>query len=430
MLRESPERDLSQDRPELARAERFLAELRAKTADPPGVSRASYGDGEQIAHDMARRWAEELDLVADVDFAGNLYLTLPGTDRALPRVMMGSHMDSVPHGGNYDGAAGVVAGLGALQRLRRLGVRPRMDVTVMAIRAEEVSWFPAPYIGSRAAFGLLPPAVLDEVVRFDTGQTLASHLEDRGFDPESVRRGARYLDPAGIRAYIEVHIEQGPELVKSGQRCAVVTHIRGNYRYKHCRVVGEYAHAGAVPRLDRRDALFAAVEFARALEEMWVRRETSGEDLVCTVGQFFTDPEVHTITKIPGEVRFTMDFRSADEAVLASCHAELEDNARRISQKRGVTIELGPRTHAPVAVMDQALVTLADRCSHQLGIDAPRMASGAGHDCAIFAKQGVPSAMIFIRNFHSSHNPHEEMALEDFAEATRVLDAMLDEIVA
>src|SRR4029079_6033288 len=111
---------------------------------------------EQIAHDMARGWGQELGLVVDVDFAGNLYLTLPGADRALPRVMMGSHMDSVPHGGNYDGAAGVVAGLGALQRLRRLRVKPRMDVTVMAIRAEEVSWFPAPYIGSRAAFGLLP----------------------------------------------------------------------------------------------------------------------------------------------------------------------------------------------------------------------------------------------------------------------------------
>src|SRR5690349_18295200 len=200
MLRESPERDLFHDRPELARAERFLADLRASTADPPGVSRASYGDGEQIAHDMARGWGEEIGLAADVDFAGNLYLTLEGTDRALPRVMMGSHMDSVPHGGNYDGAAGVVAGLTALQRLRRLNVHPRMDVTVMAIRAEEVSWFPAPYIGSRAAFGLLPATVLDDVVRFDTGQPLASHLASRGFDPDSIRRGARYLDPAGIRA--------------------------------------------------------------------------------------------------------------------------------------------------------------------------------------------------------------------------------------
>jgi N-carbamoyl-L-amino-acid hydrolase len=251
-----------------------------------------------------------------------------------------------------------------------------------------------------------------------------------GYDPESIRTGKRYLDPAGIRAYIEVHIEQGPQLVQSKQRCAVVTRIRGNYRYKHCRVLGEYAHAGAVPRADRRDALLAAVEFVRALDAMWMRRESAGEDLVCTVGQFYTDPAVHTITKIPGEVRFTMDFRSDDEAMLAACHSELEAHAARISRERNVSIELGERTHAPVAVMDEALIGLAQRCSKNLAIDAPLMASGAGHDCAIFAKQGVPSAMIFIRNFHSSHNPKEEMALEDFAEATRVLDAILEELVA
>jgi N-carbamoyl-L-amino-acid hydrolase len=430
MLRESESREFASGRPEVWRAESFLAELRRRTVDAPGVTRASYGEGEQIAHDMARAWAQECELSITTDFAGNLYMTLPGRDRGSPKIMMGSHMDSVPHGGNYDGAAGVVAGLAALQRLRRLGVTPRMDVTVMAIRAEEVSWFPAPYIGSRAAFGVLPGKVLDEVVRFDTGETLAAHMAKSGYDPASIRSGARHLNPDVIRAYIEVHIEQGPQLVQAKQRCAIVTGIRGNYRYKHCRVLGEYAHAGAVPRADRHDALLAAVEFVRGLDTMWARREAAGEDLVCTVGQFYTDPAVHTITKIPGEARFTMDFRSEDEAVLAACHAELEEHAVRISRERGVSIELGERTHAPAALMDKTLLTLAERCSKTLAIDAPRMASGAGHDCAIFATQGVPSAMIFIRNFYSSHNPKEEMALEDFAEATRVLDAMLDELVA
>jgi N-carbamoyl-L-amino-acid hydrolase len=430
VLRESDNREFAADRPEVWRAETFFSELRQRTVDAPGVTRASYGEGEQIAHDMARAWAQELQLCAETDFAGNLYMTLPGRDRSLPKVMMGSHMDSVPHGGNYDGAAGVVAGLAALQRLRRLGVAPRRDVTVMAIRAEELSWFPAPYIGSRAAFGLLPGKVLDEVVRFDTGQSLGAHLKQLGYDPDSIRGGNRYLEVSGIHAYIEVHIEQGPQLVQWNKRCAVVTGIRGNYRYKHCRVLGEYAHAGAMPRADRRDALLAAVEFARELDRMWARREAAGEDLVCTIGQFYTDPAVHTITKIPGEVRFTMDYRSESEAVLATCHTELEHDAARISKERGVSVELGERTHAPAALMDKELVALAQRCARELGIDAPRMASGAGHDCAIFAKQGVPSAMIFIRNFHSSHNPKEEMALEDFAEATRVLDAMLDELVA
>ena len=414
--------------PEIERADLFLRRLRERSLDPPGVTRASYGEGEQLAHDMMREWAGELELEVATDYAGNQYMTLPGRNRSAPRIMMGSHMDSVPHGGNYDGAAGVVAGMTALHRMRRNGVVPGVDVTVMAIRAEELSWFPAPYIGSRAAFGILPQSVLDHVVRFDTNRTLAAHIKEAGFDPDALRAGKRYLRADAIRAYIEVHIEQGPHLVQIGRRCAVVTGIRGNHRYKHCRVIGEYGHAGAVPRADRRDALFAAVEFAGALETMWKRRESAGQDLVCTVGQFYTDSAVHTITKIPGEVRFTMDYRSYDESVLADCHRELSELARRIGQERRVSIELGEYTHARAAVMDTSLVALARSTARRLDIDAPDMASGAGHDCAVFANEGMPCAMIFIRNDGGSHNPNEEMDIEDFAEACALLHGMLDEM--
>lgn len=416
--------------PEIGRADTFLQQLRDRTLDPPGVTRASYGEGEQLAHDMLRAWANELALKVNTDYAGNQYMTLRGRDRSVPCLMMGSHMDSVPHGGNYDGAAGVVAGMTALQRMRRLGIVPLMDVTVMAIRAEELSWFPAPYIGSRAAFGILPAGVLDTVVRFDTGRSLAEHMAQAGHDPEALRAGKHHLDAAGIGAYIEVHIEQGPHLVKLGKRCAVVTGIRGNHRYQHCRVAGEYGHAGAVPRLERRDALLAAVEFVGELERMWMRREAAGEDLVCTVGQFYTDSAVHTITKIPGEVRFTMDYRSYDENVLVDCHRELTELAGRIGRGRRVSIELGEYTHAQAAVMDSGLVALARRTARRLGIDAPDMASGAGHDCAVFANEGVPCAMIFIRNADGSHNPNEKMSIDDFAEACALLHGTLDELVA
>lgn len=416
--------------PEIERADAFLQELRRRTVDEPGVTRASYGEGEQIAHDMVRAWAQELDLEITLDHAGNQYMTLPGRDASAPSLMMGSHMDSVPHGGNYDGAAGVVAGMTALQRMRALGVTPRMDVTVMAIRAEELSWFPAPYIGSRAAFGLLPADALDSIVRFDTGRTLAQHMKDGGHDPDAVRAAKRHLEASRIGAYIEVHIEQGPHLVQLQKRSAVVTGIRGNHRYKHSRVIGEYGHAGAVPRGDRKDALLAAVGFVSELENMWKRREAAGEDLVCTVGQFHTDAAVHTMTKIPGEVHFTMDYRSYDENVLTACHRELSENAKRIGGARGVTIDLGEHTHAEAAVMDPKLVALAKRTAQRLGIDAAEMASGAGHDCAVFANEGVPCAMIFIRNDHSSHNPKEAMDIEDFAEACTLLHGMLDELTA
>jgi N-carbamoyl-L-amino-acid hydrolase len=416
--------------PEMERADRFFSEMGARTADEPGITRASFGEGEQIAHDMMRDWAKSLRLEISTDFAGNLYMTLPGRDRSRPCLMMGSHMDSVPHGGNYDGAAGVVAGMAAVERMRRLAKTPAMDVTVMAIRAEELSWFPVPYIGSRAAFGLLPPETLDDAVRFDTRRSLAAHMTDSGFDPKAVRAGHRHLDARQIGAYIEVHIEQGPHLVTLGRPCAVVTGIRGNYRLKHARVLGEYAHAGAVPRTERHDALLAAVEFAHRLEQMWLRREAEGQDLVCTLGEFCTDPAQHTMTKIPGEVRFTMDIRSYDDSVLAQCRAELEGVAAQISAARGVRVELGPHTHARSALMDDALVALASRVAVRLGIDAPRMASGAGHDCAVFANQGVPCAMIFIRNADGSHNPNEKMDMADFAVASQLLWGMLDEMSA
>lgn len=421
---------LANDGPEIERAERFLRDMRARTTDEPGVTRASYGDGEQLAHDMLRAWAAESGLAASTDFAGNLYVTLAGRDRARPAIMMGSHMDSVPHGGNYDGAAGVVAGMAALQRMRRLGVTPAMDVTVMAVRAEEMSWFPVPYIGSRAAFGLLPGDTVERVVRFDSGKSLGEHMAQLGFDPAAVKAGKRHLDPARIETYIEVHIEQGPHLVAVGKPCAIVTGIRGNYRFKHGRVLGAYAHAGAVPRRERRDALLAAVAFAHGLEHMWLRREDEGEDLVCTLGEFHTDATHHTITKIPGEVRFTMDIRSYDEAVLAQCRTELAQLAAHIGAARGVTIDLGEHTHGRSALMSAELIALAERVAGKLAIDAPRMASGAGHDCSVFANQGVPCAMIFIRNEDSSHNPHEKMDIADFAVASRLLWGMLDELVA
>ena len=421
---------LANDSPEIERADRFLRDMRTGTTDEPGVTRASYGAGEQLAHAMLRDWAAELGLAQATDFAGNLYVTLPGRERSRPAMMMGSHMDSVPHGGNYDGAAGVVAGMAALQRMRRLGVTPAMDVTVMAIRAEELSWFPTPYIGSRAAFGILPAETVDHVVRFDSQKSLGEHMAQLGFDPEAVRAGQRYLDPARIAHYIEVHIEQGPHLVTVEKPCAIVTGIRGNYRFKHGLVLGAYAHAGAVPRCERRDALLAAVAFAHELEHMWLRREGEGQDLVCTLGEFHTDVTQHTMTKIPGEVRFTMDIRSYDEAVLAQCRTELEQLAARIGAARGVTIDIGEHTHGRSALMNGELTALAERVACKLGIDAPKMASGAGHDCSVFANQGVSCAMIFIRNEDSSHNPHEKMDIADFAVASRLLWGMLDELVA
>ena len=413
---------------ETALAGQWFDHLRRHSKSRLGVTRASYGAGEQMAHDLMQGIGQSLGLEQRIDAAGNLYLTLPGRDRSVPAIMTGSHLDSVPEGGNYDGAAGVVAGMAMLARWRRAGRQPVQDITVMGVRAEELSWFPAPYIGSRAAFGLLEPEALDTCVRPDTGRTLAQHMAEAGFQPERIRAREKQLDIARIKCFFELHIEQGPMLVKKGLPVGIVTGIRGNLRYRDCHIVGRYGHAGAEPRETRQDAVLAGVEFVSRLETLWVEHEAAGKDLVATVGRFHTDTAVHTMTKIPGELWFSMDVRSEDNATLLAVDRTLRALASEIGARRGVTIDLGAFTNALPGPIDKDHRARLERLAGSLGILSLSMASGAGHDSAVFGTMGVPTAMIFVRNDHGSHNPDEAMELADFAQGLRLLVAAVEEI--
>jgi len=157
-------------------------------------------------------------------------MTLAGKDQSAPRLMTGSHLDSVANGGNFDGAAGVIAGLVAIRSLQRLGLQPGCDITALAIRAEESVWFQVSYIGSRAAFGVLPEGAL-EARRVDTGRTLAEHMADCGADIDAVRKGVASLDAKSIKGFVELHIEQAPQLVEAGTPVAIGTGVPGNFRY-------------------------------------------------------------------------------------------------------------------------------------------------------------------------------------------------------
>jgi len=415
---------------ETALAAELFDTLRSRSRSELGVTRASYGEGEQMAHDLMRDLGRRLDLEERIDAAGNLYLTLPGTERDLPAIMTGSHLDSVPDGGNYDGAAGVVAGMAMLARWRRAGRVPRHDITVMGVRAEELSWFPAPYIGSRAAWGLLEAEALDQCVRPDTGKTLGEHMAMCGFEPDRIRRREPQLRAADIECFLELHIEQGPLLVQERIPVGVVTGIRGNLRYKNCHVVGRYGHAGAEPRRSRQDAVLAVAEFLNRLEAMWIDYESRGLDLVCTVGQCHTDSKVHTMTKIPGEAWFTMDIRSQDNDLLMQIDRTVRDMAEEIGTRRGVKIDLGAYTNALPGPIAPAHRERLVRLANDLGIEHVQMASGAGHDSAVFGISGVPTAMIFVRNEHGSHNPDEAMEIADFAEGLKLLVAAVEDIDA
>jgi len=406
--------------PDLELAASLFDQLSEATRRGRGIVRDSYGAGEQAAHDIMRSAAERLGLEVSIDAIGNLMMTLPGRDRSAQRIIIGSHLDSVPQGGNYDGAAGVVAGLVVVSALKRAGVEPRCDVSVMGIRAEESAWFDIAYLGSAGAFGLLDPACLS-ISRSDTGRSLESTLIERGFDPQAIRERRPLLDPSTIRAYLELHIEQGPTLVAEGLPAAVVTGIRGCKRFRNARCIGQYAHSGAVNRPHRHDAVAATVALLHHLESIWLQHEDAGADLVVTSGELFTDPAMHGPSRIAGETHFVLDVRSVSDATMDAVAAEAREAAARIGAAYRVTFELGATSDSPPAVMDERL-----RASLLGRLDRPfDMPSGAGHDAAVFAKLGIPTAMIFVRNENGSHNPDEAMSLDDFAVATQALIGLL-----
>jgi N-carbamoyl-L-amino-acid hydrolase len=391
------------------------------------VSRDPYGPGEQRAHRTVTAAAEALGLEIARDPAANLYMTLPGRDRTAPRVVIGSHLDSVPHGGNFDGAAGVVAGLATVAALQGLNLRPACDVVVMGIRAEESVWFQVSYIGSRSALGTLPEGAL-EVRRIDTGRSLAEHIADSGGDPAALRAGNRFLDPSGLRAYLELHIEQAPSLVEAGRPVAICTGIPGNFRYPNMRIEGSNDHVG-LPRRFRRDAAMAGAEFAMALDTIWHDHDARGVPMACTIGRFHTDPATHGLTIVPGAFHLSLDVRAYDEAVLAELDRHVDTIIAGIEQRRDVRFHRGPKARATVGQVDPSIRTALASKAAEMGIPTLEIGSPASHDAAAFAACGVPMGMIFVRNENGSHNPREAMTIDDFLAGTSVLAGWLADTI-
>ncbi|WP_297845490.1 Zn-dependent hydrolase [Pseudomonas sp.] len=410
--------------PDWAQADALLSTLRALSFDGVGITRDSYGKGEQQAHDLVRKQAELAGLQVSVDAALNLYMTLPGRTPRTAVVMTGSHLDSVPRGGNYDGAAGVVAGLAVLSGWSKGGYQPEHDVTVMAIRAEESAWFPVSYVGSKAAFGLLPPEAL-QARRADTAQSLSEHLLCLGGDPHSLATQVPVLNPATIDSFVEVHIEQGPVLIDAGVPLGIVSGICGSLRYRKARVLGVYAHSGATPRSHRRDAVVAVSQLVVTLQQLWQSMEHEGYQLTVTVGQFATDPVQADFSKVSGQVEFCIDLRSQQPLTLALMDERLQRAMNEIAAEHGVTFDLGERTQSAAGVMSAQLIAELHSAAQMIGLQTQSLPSGAGHDAAVFAGQGIDTAMLFIRNANGSHNPDEAMSIEDFRDATRVLGRVL-----
>jgi N-carbamoyl-L-amino-acid hydrolase len=251
-------------------------------------------------------------------------------------------------------------------------------------------------------------------------------MADVGVDVAALRDAKTLaITAANTRAFFELHIEQGPVLVGEGLPVGIPTTIRGNVRFPYAHCLGTYGHSGAAPRAYRRDAALAVVELLRGLDQYWIEAEAAGvPDTIFTVGKVFTDPAHHAMTKIPGRCDFTLNFGGTTQAFLDACAAKTHDLAAEIAASRRVRFDLGERVGSDPTPLDPGLRGALMDAANSLGI-ANREFATVGHDASIFARAGIPSAMVLIRNAHGSHNPDEEMELSDFGDGTKVLAAAI-----
>ena len=400
---------------------RFLFDgVAALSPDVEGVSRPAFSGIESKTLRFLEDFARSQGLEVWYDAGLNARFCLPADRDAARYTVVGSHVDSVPQGGNYDGLAGVAAALVCLTRAKRRGASFARPVQALAMRGEESAWFGPCYIGSKVLTGTLTKSELGATHKGD-GRTLADHMGGVGLPMDNVRRNIPLGDLAAMEAYLELHIEQGPLLIGKDIPAAIVSGIRGNFRHRAVRCIGEAGHSGAVPRAYRRDPVLALADLLVRLDESWSTILNMGDDLVLTSGMVGTDPASHAMSRIPDQITFSLDIRSQSAATLDAMRALLRAEMGQVERDRKVRFELDEELCVEPAVCEPALVERLKAAMARLGQEPFVMPSGGGHDAAVFAAAGVPSAMVFVRNRNGSHNPHEAMELDDFLAATDIV---------
>jgi beta-ureidopropionase / N-carbamoyl-L-amino-acid hydrolase len=371
-----------------------------------GVDRPSLGN----AHLAARAWflarAEAAGLETRVDAAGNHSALLR---RAGPTLLLGSHLDSVPDGGRFDGALGVVAALHVLLAVQAAGLE--LPLTLEAIDFTDEEGTLVGLLGSEALAGVLTPASLAAPrggrAALEAGLARAGLREDR---LATARR-----DPQSLAGYLELHIEQGPVLERAGAQIGVVTGIVGARSYA-LQFRGASAHAGTTPMDARRDAGLAAASFAVAAEAVVVR---DFPGCVATVGDLRLEPGAYNV--VPGAAQLALEFRALDVGELDALETALLDEARREASRRDVVLELTPVGRWEPTTLDAGLVAVIEGAAGELGLTSLRLPSGAGHDAQVLA--GITRAgMIFVPSVAGlSHAPGELTAWEDCVNGADVL---------
>ncbi len=381
-----------------------------------GVNRAALSKEDIAARKVLIGWARERNFEVGVDAIGNLFVRRPGADAAAAPVMTGSHMDSQPRGGRFDGIFGVLAGLEALQAMDEAGVKTRRPIELVAWTNEEGGRFPPCTMGSAVHTGAHKLEDFLDVkdnegvpLREALAQTLAA---TPGLEERPIK--------APAAAYIEAHIEQGPLLENAGKTIGVVTGIQG-LRWFNVEVSGKTDHAGTTPLALRQDALRDAVNIIGALHEL---TRDATDTVRFTVGRMLVTP--NSPNSVASHVLFSVDVRHPDAALLDRLAGAVEPTARQAAKQ--CTVKVTPTLHDGPCVFDAGVVDAVARAADELRLPSLRLASGASHD-AMYMARVCPTGMIFVPCEKGvSHNEAESAQPADLAAGARVLTAALLEL--
>ena len=380
--------------------------------DKGGVCRLALTDLDRQGRDLVTRWAREAGCTIRVDAIGNIFARRPGTDAARPAIATGSHIDTQPTGGKFDGNYGVLAGLEVVRTLNDLGIQTAAPLEVCIWTNEEGSRFVPVMMGSGVYAGAF---------------TLAHALAQRDREGVSVSEALDAIGYAGVApaavadgapvfgAYFEAHIEQGPVLEDAATTIGVVAGALGQ-RWYDVTVTGMEAHAGPTPMRLRKDALFAAIHLMQEVNAIAQRQQPDGRG---TVGYVDVFPNSRNV--IPGRVRFSVDLRHASDDGLATMDDELRSAAAALGRRLPVAVQVEQVVYFPPVAFAPPLVDAVRDGARRLGLSHLDIVSGAGHD-AVYVARHAPTAMIFVPCKDGiSHNEIEDAKEEDLTAGANVL---------
>jgi N-carbamoyl-L-amino-acid hydrolase len=373
-----------------------------------GVRRLTLTDVDKRGRERFRTECEAIGLTVRVDAIGNMFARRPGRDPLRAPVLFGSHLDSQPSGGKFDGALGVIAGLEVMRSLGDLGIVTEAPLELINWTDEEGSRFGHSLMGSGVWAGVFDIGKAYGLTDTE-GVTVAAALDGIGY------RGPEPASPFKADAYFELHIEQGPILEREGRQIGIVTGAQSQVWYDAV-TIGQDSHAGTTPPSTRKDALVCAARIIDLVDRMMRAR---GEDGRGTVGQLLVSPNSRNV--IPGEVRFSVEFRHPLDSEVDVLDAEFPPAAQAIADACGVRLELTPLFKIPAQPFDASCVDLVRQGAAKLGYSTREIVSGAGHD-AVYVARHIPTAMIFTPCKDGlSHNEAESIEPDEAEAGCQVL---------